>query len=84
MKSRTNMAVELSDIIWGITTVDKIEEAGGVDMVVYDEEYPMCGDCGVELEYAGDGEYFCPICKADFDVEPPTPAQRQKMIHNYM
>ena len=55
MRSRTNMAVELSDIIWSITTIDKIEEMGGLKMAMVD-----CYDAQRDREEAEAKD--CPTC----------------------
>jgi len=52
-------------------------------MLAFDEDYPMCGDCGVELQSEGGGVYTCPICGVSYELEPPTPFHARRIINAY-
>jgi predicted RNA-binding Zn-ribbon protein involved in translation (DUF1610 family) len=46
-------------------------------MVNYDG-YPMCDDCGVELEHEAHEIYCCPICEKEVLIDC-TPSDRRRI-----
>jgi tRNA(Ile2) C34 agmatinyltransferase TiaS len=52
-------------------------------MLAFDEDYPMCAECGVELQSEGFGIYTCPICGDSYEIEPPTPMEARRMVSEY-